>query len=252
MLKLHLFISSLFILCAFDIVLAESKTVVTNSIELESFIKSRGFVGTILVKKGDTYLLRKVYGYADAEHLVLNNIDTRYHIGSLTKSFTALAIVQLKNAGKITSYEDTIDKYIQDYPGGEKINIRHLLTHRSGIPNLQYFIGDFSRHYSPLELVKTFKDRSLEFEPGTQTRYSNSNYILLGYLIELLSGIDYESYLHKNIFSPLSLISTEYGSKNQTLFSYALGYEDDNQVSTIDLEHMSIPFSAGADRKSVV
>lgn len=216
-----------------------------------AYIESEGFVGTILVRKNDDYLLRKGYGYADQSQQQPNGIDTRYRIGSLTKAFTALAIVQLKNANIISSYDDPIASYISDYPRGDKISIRDILQHRSGITEYLSSVNP-QQAYTPTELVNLFKNVDLDFEPGQAFSYSNSNYILLGHLVEELSGTGYENYLNTNIWSMLGMVNTEYGKSVIEGSSYAKGYTDVSQQQTADFLDMSIPYAAGAISANIV
>lgn len=217
---------------------------IINYITAESYLKSEAFVGTVLIRKNNQYILKKGFGYSNSDLELLNNVDSRFRIGSLTKSFTALAIVQLKNNNTISSYDDPIGNYVSDYPKGGQISIRHLLTHRSGIPDYTDR-ADENRIYSPPELLDIFKSASLEFTPGTQFSYSNSNYVLLGYLIEELTGLDYITYLQLNIINPLALANTKYSESILESSEYATGYIDSSQTQTSSYYDMSIPYSAG-------
>lgn len=216
-----------------------------NYTTAEAYLESEDFIGSILIKKNNTDILRKGFGFADKIQQLQNNIDTRYRIGSLTKAFTALAIVQLKNNNLISSYDDPVSNYIPDYPRGEHISIRDLLTHRSGIPD---YLSDVNPNdsYTPSNLVNLFKNEALDFEPGEEFRYSNSNYILLGYLIEVLSGLSYDSYQQTSILAPLGMAYTEYGSSTIDGVEYAKGYQNTLQAQTAGFYDMSIPFAAGA------
>ncbi|MCO1335080.1 beta-lactamase family protein [Microbulbifer sp. OS29] len=217
----------------------------TSYTTAEAFLESEGFVGTILVKKNGVDTLRKGFGFANKELPLPNGINTRYRVGSLSKTLTALAIVQLKNSGEISDYDTPVSEFIPDYPGGEKITIRHLLTHRSGIP--EFFNGvDHHHTFSPLELVNLSKNSPLEFEPGEKYSYSNSNYILLGYLIELLSGQSYTEFLSRNILEPLGMDATTYGSSEILDSGHATGYKGAQQAEPAKYIDMSIPYSAGA------
>ncbi len=217
----------------------------------EAYIESENFTGTILVKKNNSDVLRKGFGFADKSQQIHNSLDTRYRIGSLTKAFTALAIVQLKNANKIGGYDDPVSNYIQNYPRGKEITIRQLLTHRSGIPEYLPKVIP-SKNYSPSELIALFNSEPLAFESGQQFSYSNSNYILLGYLIELLSGQSYEDYLKNNIFNTLDMFNTEYGTNTIAGIKYGKGYRSINQSQLADFIDMTIPYSAGALTSSAI
>ena len=208
------------------------------------YIKSENFIGSILVKKGDSYILNKAFGFSDKKQHYKNTIDTKYRIASLTKAFTALAIVQLKEKNLIHSYDDLIADYITDYPNGKKITIRHLLTHRTGIPDYPSK-ANYSHIYTPSKLIGLFKNLSLEFTPGEKFRYSNSNYALLGYLIEKVSGVSYRRYMEDNVWSVLGMHNTEYGKNTIKGKNYAKGYKTLSQDNPLNYINMSIPYSAG-------
>ncbi|WP_444944329.1 serine hydrolase domain-containing protein [Microbulbifer sp. ZKSA006] len=211
----------------------------------EDLLESEGFIGSFLVKKQGVDILRKGFGFASVAQKTPNRIDTQYRIGSLSKTLTALAIVQLKAAGKIPAYDTPISHFVVDYPRGDEITLRHLLTHRSGIP--EFFHGiDHSQSFSPIELVNLTKYKPLEFEPGQEYSYSNSNYILLGYLIELLSGQTYTQYLSQHILGELDINHTVYGESKISHTGHAQGYTTEDQAERASYIDMSIPYSAGA------
>ena len=163
------------------------------------------FNGTALVAKGGKVIFAKGYGIADREKKIPNTVDTKFLIGSITKQFTATAIMQLV-ADKKLDIDNPISTYLTDYPKstGDKITIRHLLTHTSGIQNftdLPAYQGMRDKSMTPQQVVAQFKDLSLDFEPGTKFNYSNSGYILLGLVIEKVSGEPYAQYLQKHILT---------------------------------------------------
>ena len=209
----------------------------------ETIVRNAGFNGVITFKQDDSDMLTKAFGSADSANNISNTIATKFRIGSLTKAFTGLAIVKLKQANLIQSYDDTLDSYISDYPRGNEITIRHLLNHLSGIPEYTPLVSP-DRPYTPLEMVNLIKNRPLEFSPGEQFSYSNSNYILLGYLIELLSGTSYYDYLNTQVLSVLGMVNTEVSQSLITADNYAKGYRVLGEPAQyID---MSIPYAAGA------
>lgn len=173
--------------------------------------------------------------------------DMLFNLGSITKQFTAVAILQLMEAGKI-SLQDTVQKYISDFPSkSHKITIEHLLTHTSGLKDylqIDYKIPFLERRdFKPQELLEYFKSEALEFEPGTRYKYSNSGYFLLGYLIETVTGKTYENYLKENIFNKLSLTNTYYDSPNTVLPNRTYGYKSKNEKA--DYWGATIPYAAG-------
>ncbi|MGH1486879.1 MAG: serine hydrolase domain-containing protein [Cellvibrionaceae bacterium] len=223
----------------------------TNAVDADavSIVKKSGFNGSIIFKKNDQTILQHSFGLADRDKNIANDIATRYRIGSLTKAFTALAIVHLKNTHLINDYDDPLSLYLPDYPNGNQITIRHLLNHLSGITEYTRFISP-DRSYTPLEIIDLFKDRDLEFVPGSAFSYSNSNYILLGYLIEVLSKRSYIDYIQTHILSPLGMVNTEYANSTIQGADYAKGYVSSNdEAEFID---MSIPYAAGALSSNII
>lgn len=165
---------------------------------------------------------------ADYDNKIPNTPQTSFQIGSVTKQFTATAILMLKEKG-LLDIQDTIDKYIPDYPDGNKIKIYNLLNHTSGIPEHLKFVDreqwmEGKHTYTMKELIKLFKYKPFDFEPGTNFNYSNSNYILLGYIIEKVSGMSYEDYINNNIFKPLKMEQTGMLSWRDTAKEMASGY----------------------------
>ena len=182
---------------------------------------------SILVARGNTILLSKGYGLADEDLHLPNTPQTRFRIGSNTKQFTAMAILLLQDRGKL-HVQDLLCHYITACPAAwQAITLEELLTHTSGIPNFTDF-SDFpsviGTPVSVIDLIARFKSRPLEFTPGSQWSYSNSGYILLGYIIEQLSGESYADFLQHNIFDPLHMHNTGYDSNSPALPAHATGY----------------------------
>ncbi|MDP4144045.1 MAG: serine hydrolase domain-containing protein [Bacillota bacterium] len=195
---------------------------------MDDYSNEKGFSGTVLIVKDDDILLNRGYGMADYDKKIANTPRTVFEIGSLTKQFTAAAILMLQEK-KLLSVQDSINKYIPGYPNGDKIKIYNLVTQTSGIPdffNPNNFDSMLSRKhtYTPEEIIKMFKNKSLNFEPGTKFEYSNSNYILLGYIIEKVSNMKYEDYVQKNILKPLKMNQTGFLSKKPKIENKAIGY----------------------------
>jgi CubicO group peptidase (beta-lactamase class C family) len=177
---------------------------------LEPLLKTNNFSGVILVARGDRILFEKAYGYADIEQQVPNRPETLFQVASVSKPFTAAAILILAERGKI-DLKAPLTAILPDYPGGEKLTVHHLLTHSSGIPNINDFpeYAELQRRpQGPAELVELFKAKPLLFEPGSEFSYSNSNYNLLALIIEKASGEPYGAFLQREIFSPLMLRGT--------------------------------------------
>ncbi len=213
------------------------------------YVKNSQFSGAVLVAKGGKVVLSKGYGMANYELDVANVAQTKFRLGSITKQFTAMAIMQLQEKG-LLNVDDPITKYFPDYKIAEKITIHHLLSHTSGVHN---FTNDpeymqTMMMASPVEkTIARFKDKPLDFAPGEKWNYSNSGYVLLGAIIEKVSGKSYETYLKENIFQPLNMINTGYDHTDVLLKNRAAGYEmgKAGMVNASYLD-MSIPYAAGA------
>ena len=210
------------------------------------------FNGSVLVAEKGNVIYKKGFGLADMEWNIPNQPDTKHRLGSITKQFTAMLIMQLVEKGKL-KLDVPISNYLPDYPKktGDVITIHHLLTHSSGIPNMTSFPGflkDISRNaYSPEQLVNMSADSTLQFEPGKKYAYSNSGYLLLGYIIEKVTGKSYEQVLQENIIIPLRMNNTGYDHHGPLLKNRARGYEKNGRrYVNADFIDMSVPHAAGA------
>jgi CubicO group peptidase (beta-lactamase class C family) len=174
------------------------------------------FSGTVLVVEGGKIVFEKGYGMSDYAHHIPNTLNTEFRIASITKQFTAMAILQLQEKG-LLNVNDKLGKYLPQYQNWENITIKELLTHTSGIPDWTNF-EDPNTPEPVQNMLSVIQNKPLEFPPGTKMDYSNSNYLILGYLVEKLSGLSYENYLKKNILSPLHMnhtgLYTEQSAKN--------------------------------------
>jgi CubicO group peptidase (beta-lactamase class C family) len=179
---------------------------------IKAFAGINKFNGTALIHYQNKNIFEKSYGWQDAEKKIPNQDKSIYQIASLTKSFTALMIVKLNEEGKL-SVKDPVSKFISDYPRGNEITIEHLLNHTSGIyevlQNKEYFgLLHTGKSISKDKELSFFKNEPLAFEPGTQFSYTNSGYIVLGIIIEKITGLSYEDAIQKNILTPLKMIHT--------------------------------------------
>ncbi len=208
------------------------------------------FMGAVLVAQDDHILINKAYGLANIEWKIANTPETKFRLGSVTKQFTAAAILILEERGRL-SIDDPVKTHMPDAPAAwDKITIRHLLNHTSGIPNFTSF-PDFGKTKSiaqtPVELVARFKDRALEFEPGSRWNYTNSGYVLLGYLIEKISGSTYEKFVTDNIFTTLGMRDSGYDSSTALIERRDSGYTPrGGKIQNADFVHMSIPIGGGS------
>lgn len=210
------------------------------------------FNGSVLVSDQGKIIYTKGFGMANMEWDIPNQPNTKHRLGSITKQFTAMLILQLVAEGKL-DLQAPITTYLPDYPkaSGAIITTHHLLTHTSGIPNytsFPKFMEDESRNpYTPEDFVKKFDEKELEFTPGEKFSYSNSGYFLLGVLIEKLSGKSYEQMLQDKIFTPLKMKDTGYDHHGDILKNRATGYEKSGRAyANSSYLDMSIPYAAGS------
>lgn len=203
----------------------------------------------IVVKDGQP-VLRKAYGLADVAHKKPMAPDMVLRLGSITKQFTATGILMLADEGKLQLTDD-IRTYLPDFPDhGKTITIQHLLGHTSGIVNYTSkpdFVANMAKDRTLAQLIATFRDDPLEFDPGARFAYSNSGYILLGAIIEKVSGIPFDQFVAQRIFVPLHMDHTAYEGHERTAGTKALGYaRDDKGFEPAPAISMTQPYAAGA------
>ena len=208
------------------------------------------FRGTVLVGIDGKIVFEKAYGLADEEWAVPNTPKTKFRIASLTKQFTAVCILLLQERG-LLHVQDPVLKYLPDLPAAWKeVTVHQLLTHTSGVPNPDYGGKQYANMQrigaTPGELVALVANQPLDFNPGTKWNYSNTGYIVLGMLIEKLSGQSYADFLKSNIFQPLGMTDSGYDRAPEILRARASGYDINNgHLTNPDFIDMSVPFSAG-------
>jgi CubicO group peptidase (beta-lactamase class C family) len=203
--------------------------------------------GSVLIAKEGKILLAKGYGPANREYGIPNGPETKFRLGSITKQFTAMAILILEETG-LLSVDDTIDKYYPGYPQGERVTIHHLLTHTSGINNynnLPDYHEKMMLSWSIEEVIDWFKSDSLLFEPGTDWAYSNSGYVLLAYIIEKVSGQSYEEFLAENIFEPLKMTDSGQDKHFKIVKNRAAGHAHYG-LTVEQALYRDMPFTSGA------
>ncbi len=216
---------------------------------------------TILVGKGDDIVFTKAYGYSDLENKIPSKVETVYQIGSMTKQFTAVALLQLEEQGKL-SLNDDITKYLPDYPThGKKITIANILYHTSGIKNY-IAVGytdsrvapgrivndaEYRMDLRPDEMIGFFKNEPLEFPPGTAWNYTNAGYYLAGLIIEKASGMSYSEYVENKLFAPSLMTSSYYTNFEKIISNRARGYKPkDGKLFNANAMSMTVPYAAGA------
>jgi CubicO group peptidase (beta-lactamase class C family) len=196
--------------------LSESQLIAAIKEDLDRRAAAGDFSGVVLIAKNDKVLLNQAYGFADRERKIPNTIDTRFHLASVGKMFTSIAIARLVKEGKL-SYTDTVAKVLPDYPNkavAEKVTIHHLLTHTAGFGTFfesPGFVKGKTYANSTAEIA-VYQDEKLFFEPGLRWRYSNAGYSLLGAIIERLSGKTYRQYVRETILKPLGMTQTHSNS----------------------------------------
>lgn len=218
---------------------------------VKDYVQNKLFSGTVLVAQDGKPIFRKGFGAASREWAIPNTANTKFRIGSVTKEFTAAAVLRLVDEQKL-SLDDPIEKYLQNIPASwGKATIRELLQHTSGIPS-------YTRHddfddklirikHTPQQIIDLMKDKPLDFEPGTKFRYSNTGYFLLGRVIEAVSGLSYPDYLEQKLLKPLNLTNTGYDDGRRILANFAQDYTDHGdhvrRSSPVDMSNM---YAAGA------
>jgi CubicO group peptidase (beta-lactamase class C family) len=212
-------------------------------------IKNDGPGAAVLVAQNGTVLFKKGYGLADVAHGGGFAPNTKSRIGSITKQFTAAAILKLQEQGKL-SVQDKLSKYFPDFPRADEVTLHHLLTHTSGIRSYTDkpgFLDKVNTPIEPDELIKSFQNDPYDFAPGKKWHYDNSGYFLLGRIIEKVSGQSYGDFLRKNFFEPLGMADTGVHRAGLALEREALGCQFSGDIFTNALNwDMSWAGGAGA------
>lgn len=195
--------------------------------ELKKLTEEEKFSGSFLIAKNGKPIFKNAYGLASREFNVPNKIDTKFNIGSINKAFTQVAIAQLLEQGKI-ALDDNIGKYINGFPENiaEKVTIKNLLLFTSGMSH--YWVDEYWQKYLQIktvsDLMEIIKKQPLDFEPGTDQQYSNSGYVVLGAIIEKVTGMDYYNYIRKYVYQPADMTNTDCYDLEQIIPNLATGY----------------------------
>ncbi|MBB4636594.1 serine hydrolase [Longimicrobium terrae] len=206
---------------------------------------------SVIVERGGRVLLRKAYGMADVELGVPLQPEHVLRIGSITKQFTAVAALMLVDEGKL-SLDDDVTEFIPDYPTqGRRITVEHLLTHTSGIrsyTDIPEWRPTLRNDLSPTELISVFRGQPVDFAPGQDWRYNNSGYVLLGAIIEKISGQSYADFLRTRIFEPLGMRGTRVETQTAVIPGRVRGYATTDGRVLQNAMYMSSthPYAAGA------
>ena len=244
-----------------DNVFTESNAITQTSakaIEIDAYLQAHadayGFMGTALVAKGETILFRNAYGFADVENSIPNTLDTTFAIASLTKQFTAAAIMLLQEQGKL-NVQDSITEFFPDFPNGDAITIAMLLSHTSGIYDFaEAPYRNFDRlraNYDDVSIanfIHLIGEEPVEFPPGSQFSYNQSGYVLASEIVARASNMPYEVFLENSIFKPLGMTHTGYDFafyRENTPEKRAKGYRWNGQ-DYLEGRATEIPFAIGA------
>jgi CubicO group peptidase (beta-lactamase class C family) len=204
----------------------------TQQQEMDTFVQAHlatgNFMGAVLVARGDEVLFQGGYGKANLELDVPNTPETVFRLASLTKQFTAAAILQLQDQGKL-SVNDTLDRYLPDFPNGSEITLHQLLNHSSGIPDPEYIAegsngSELRQAHTFDEMISQVAGQPLEFTPGSQYSYCNICYMMLGRIVEKVSGQSYADYLAEHIFQPAGMTTTGIDEAGPIVPHRAAGY----------------------------
>lgn len=193
----------------------------------QTLVEADKFSGVVLVAKGDEVIFERAYGYANKQFAVPNQLDTKFNIGSLNKLITKIAIFQLLQKG-LLDLEDLVGKYLPDFPRdiATKVRIKHLISFTSGMGD--YFNEKLEASLGKLrsisDFVPLFIDDPLQFEPGEKMEYSNAGYVVLGRIIEVISGKDYYEYIRENIYEPAGMKDSGHFEVDSTIPNLATGY----------------------------
>lgn len=215
---------------------------------IQGHLDNNRFNGTLFISKGDTVIFHKSYGYANQQFKLKNKRKTKYLIGSITKPFTAYAILLLEEAGKL-GLQDKLSNYFPAYPNSQHITIEQLLTHTAGIPDYHLsptWKKDGQQAITPNRTLDIVSKLPARFKPGTRFEYSNSGYIILGLLIEQVSKQTFEEYIQEHIIYPLDLKNTGIVKNETYIRNLAQGYRSSPQQSKIaDYINYQQPFTSG-------
>jgi CubicO group peptidase (beta-lactamase class C family) len=186
------------------------------------------FSGAVLIAKGSTVLLCKGYGYADRENKVLNTPDTRFSLSSASKVFTGTAITYLAQQGKL-HFSDTVGTYIKGLPKGNIITLHQILTHSAGFDDFYKAKGfSYKGVKNCTDMLPFMRSLPLVYQPGDSTLYSTGDCIILGAVIEKITGMNFPDYIQETFLTPLAMLNTvftPYWTLNETQRHYAIGYQ---------------------------
>ncbi|UOU97010.1 beta-lactamase family protein [Chryseobacterium daecheongense] len=235
--------------CASNFLFSQRFSEKIDSLIQTKFNEHEGPGGVFLISQKGKPVYEKAFGLANLELNIPLHPNNVFEIGSMTKQFTSVSILMLEQQGKL-KVTDFISNYIPDYPNGNNITIHHLLTHTSGIKNFTKIKGlsEISqKEMTPQMMVDFFKNEPVDFKPGEKFEYNNSGYIVLGYIIEKVSGETYEDFIRKNIFEKIGMIHSYYASDRKVIKDRAYGYHQKNDgFVNKSVISFSVPYASGS------
>lgn len=242
-------ITFLFIIVLTTKVFSQTFEANIDSLIQTEFNEKYGPGGVFMIAKNGKPIYQKAFGKANLELDVDLTPESVFQIGSMTKQFTAVAVLMLEEQRKL-DVKEPISKYIPDYPSGDKITIHHLLTHTSGIKDftkMKSLREIAQKEMTPKMMVDFFKNEPVDFAPGEKFDYNNSGYVVLGYIIELVSGETYEDFIKKYIFEKVGMSQSYYASDRQVINKRAYGYhKKEHGFVNKTVISFSVPFSSGS------
>lgn len=207
----------------------KSKEIMQIENHLEELKKQNAFNGALLIAKNDTIIFQKAYGYANIDFKIPNTLNTKFSIASMGKMFTGISVMQLVEKG-LLSTNDKVGKFLPDYPNKlvrDSITIHQLLTHTSGLPDFmtpEYYASAKDQYRTINDLSHLYQTKELKYAPGTKFAYCNSDYMVLGLIIENVTGQTYDDYIEKNIFKIAGMVNTRNYMKDRIVDNLAVGY----------------------------
>lgn len=221
----------------------------TDYTTVKNLLTKTDFKGYAIVTKNGNSLVREGFGLAHQNTDLQQSQELAYRIGSVSKTLTAAAVVQLKRDGLITGFDQTLDEFDTEFPNGDQITIAHILSHQSGIPEYQLVAEQAFEEGLVLDQMDIYAvikelilENGLSFTPGSNKQYCNSNYLIAALLVEQLSGMPYHQYIQQHIFNPLSIANSYKGTDEVDINTHAEGYLNGNPNSTYP---MALAFGAG-------
>jgi len=238
--------------------MSEGEALAALKSEIERRAAADRFSGTVMVTRKGKAIFSGAYGLADRDKKIKNELGTQFRIGSMTKMFTAVATMQLVQNGKL-KLDSTVGEYLPFYPNKDlasKVTIHHLLTHTGGTGD--FFGPEFDEHRLELktlqDYVRLYGQRGLEFEPGSKWSYSNYGFLLLGVIVQKVSGEDYYQYMRENVYKPAGMTATDSLPEDQTVAKRSIGYRKDRASDSWKPNTDTLPYrgtSAGGGYSTV-